>query len=67
MSDPWFVAAAYSVVLGGLSVYIISIARRVRAARRTAQAYHRERQTDSAIPPETQLPESAAPPSEAPR
>ena len=67
MNDPWFVAAAYAIVLGGLSLYVISIARRVREARRTAQAYDRELQTDSSIPPATQLPEPTGPPSEAPR
>jgi len=33
MSDPAFVAAAYAIVLGGLSLYVISIARRVQSAR----------------------------------
>lgn len=46
MSDPGFVAAAYAIVLGGLVLYVASLARRVRAARRTAQALHRERERD---------------------
>ena len=36
MSNPEFVVAAYAIVLGGLAGYVASIARRVRAARRTA-------------------------------
>ena len=46
MSDPWSVAAAYAIVLGGLVLYVLSIARRVRAARRTAQALDRARAQD---------------------
>lgn len=44
MSDP--VAAAYGIVLGGLALYVASIARRFRAARRTAHALERERERD---------------------
>ncbi len=44
MSDPAFVAAAYSIVLGGLALYVLSIARRVRSARRTAAALERSRE-----------------------
>lgn len=43
MSDPAFVAASYAIVLGALSAYAASIARRTRAARRTAQSLERER------------------------
>lgn len=43
MSDPAFVAAAYAVVMGGLSLYTLSVARRVRAARRTLDAVERAR------------------------
>lgn len=43
MSDSAFVAAAYAIVLGGLSLYIVSISRRLRAARRMAEALERAR------------------------
>ncbi len=46
MSDPASVAAAYAIVLGGLVVYVATIARRIRAARRTAQALDRARAQD---------------------
>lgn len=46
MSDPGSVAAAYVIVLGGLAVYIASIVRRARAARRMAAALERERAHD---------------------
>ena len=49
MSDAVFVAAAYAIVLGGLALYVASIARRVRAARRTAQALERERARDARV------------------
>lgn len=42
MSNPEFVVAAYAVVLGGLAGYVVSIARRVRAARRTTGMLERE-------------------------
>jgi hypothetical protein len=48
MSDLAFVVAAYGVVLGGLSAYIVSIGRRARAARRTVEALERAR--DQALP-----------------
>jgi hypothetical protein len=44
MTDPAFVLGAYAIVLGGLSIYAISIARRLLSARRTAEALERERQ-----------------------
>lgn len=44
MSDPLFVAASYAIVLGGLIAYAVSVARRTRAARRTAQSLERERE-----------------------
>lgn len=43
MSDPAFVAASYAIVLGGLAAYALSLARRTRAARGTAQLLERER------------------------
>ena len=56
MSDPGSVAAAYAIVLGGLTLYVGSIVRRDRAARDTARALHtaraleRERTRDSRDP-----------------
>lgn len=47
MSDPVSVAAAYTIVLGGLTLYATSIVRRLRAARRTAAALARKRARDS--------------------
>lgn len=44
MSNPEFVVAAYAIVLGGLAGYVVSIARRVRAARRTTDMLVRERE-----------------------
>lgn len=44
MSDPLFVGAAYATVLGGLTIYVGSVARRLREARRTATALERERE-----------------------
>ena len=44
MSDPLFVGAAYATVLGGLAMYVGSVARRLREARRTATALERERE-----------------------
>lgn len=43
MSDPAFIASAYAIVLGGLALYVTSLLRRLRAARRTADALGRER------------------------
>ena len=47
MSDPVFVAAAYAIVLGGLTLYVASMLRRLRTARRTAEALERERARNS--------------------
>ena len=46
MSDPVSVAAAYTIVLGGLTLYVASMVRRLRAARRTAEALERVRARD---------------------
>lgn len=46
MSDPVSVVAAYSIVLGGLALYVASIARRVRATRRIARAVENQRDRD---------------------
>jgi len=43
MTDPAFVLGAYGIVLGGLVLYVVSIARRLAGARRTAEALGRER------------------------
>lgn len=67
MSDPWFVAAAYAIVLGGLSLYVVSIARRVRAARRTAEALERARERALAGVPSEATATVAGQPSEARR
>lgn len=64
MSDPAFVASAYAIVLGGLVLYAISIAGRLRAARRTAQALELERRRDAATSAATALPVSTPRPSE---
>ena len=48
MTDVGSVAAAYAIVLGGLTVYVASVARRLRNARRIAQALERERNQLSA-------------------
>lgn len=48
MSDPGSVAAAYAIVLGGLVLYVTSIARRVQAARRTARMLEQQRLRDGA-------------------
>ncbi len=67
MTDPAFVAGAYTIVIGGLSLYVVTIVRRVRAARRSAASIDRERRRDQPGPPA----EAAAPltgqPSEVPR
>ena len=36
MTDAGFVLAAYGVIFGGLGVYALTLARRLRAARRRA-------------------------------
>lgn len=46
MTDVAFVAAAYLVVLGGLGAYAVTIARRIRSARRTAAAVTLESRRD---------------------
>jgi len=46
MTDPGSVAAAYAVVLGGIALYAVSIARRLAAARRAAEALDRARARD---------------------
>jgi hypothetical protein len=38
MSDVWFVVAGFTGILGGLTVYAASLALRLRAARREADA-----------------------------
>lgn len=43
MTDPGFVAASYAIVLGGLALYVSSVVRRIRTARRTVQMLERER------------------------
>lgn len=50
MTDVVFVVAAYGIVLGGLLLYVASVERRVRAARRVAAAlmHARERETADA-------------------
>ena len=47
MTDPGSVGAAFAIVLGGLILYVASISRRLRAARRTAEALKRERDRDT--------------------
>ena len=49
MTDPGSVVAAYAVVVGGLLLYVGSITRRVRAARRLSDLLERERQRDLPI------------------
>lgn len=56
MSDPGSVAASYAIVLGGLVLYVASIARRLRAARRTAEVLNRERERDA----EGRMPDASA-------
>ena len=46
MTDPGSVVAAYAVVVGGLLVYVGSIARRVRAARRMSELLGHEQERD---------------------
>jgi len=51
MTDLAFIVAAYAIVLGGLAIYAVSIARRLQSARRAAEALERERRravTDAA-------------------
>ena len=67
MSDPAFIAAAYAIVLGGLSLYILSIARRVRSVRRTTAALERARERAKSDVPGEAPATLASQPSEARR
>lgn len=66
MSDAGFVAAAYAVVLGGLAVYAVSIARRVRTARRLGGAIRSaaERDDEQARAARVAPPGPAGPPAD---
>ena len=46
MTDPISVAAAYTIVLGGLSLYVMSIVRRARATRQIARALEGQQARD---------------------
>jgi hypothetical protein len=62
VTNPAFVAGAYTIVIGGLSLYVATIARRVRAARRSAESIERERRRDLPGPPaETAAPQTGQP------
>ena len=61
MSDPVSVVAAYTIVLGGLALYVASMARRLRAARRTVEALERERARDSRDPATATVPYGIGP------
>ena len=67
MTDPTFVAGAYTIVIGGLSLYVVTIARRVRAARRSAESIDRERRRDLPGRPAETAASLAGQPEEAPR
>lgn len=67
MSDPAFVAAAYAIVIGGLSLYVISTTRRVRAARRATEALERARERALPGVPRDQAARPASRPSQARR
>ncbi|MFZ5853790.1 MAG: hypothetical protein ACOYXS_04690 [Chloroflexota bacterium] len=45
MSDPGFVLAAYTIVLGVLGGYVVALGRRDRSARRLLDAVARQRAT----------------------
>lgn len=60
MTDVLFVGSAYVIVLGGLSLYVASVARRLRNARRIADALERQRDVGPAIVADTS-PKTAAP------
>ena len=45
MTDPAFVLAAYTVVLGALGGYVVTLGRRGRSARRLLDAVARQRAT----------------------
>lgn len=64
MTDPAFVVSAYAIVLGGLVLYVISVARRLRTARRTAQALEHGRRSGEAPGSEAASAALAARPSE---
>ena len=61
MSDPVPVAAAYTIVLGGLTLYSATLVRRLRAARRTAEALERERARDRRGHPAATVPFGSGP------
>ena len=46
MTDPGFILAAYTVVLGGLGGYVVTLDRRGRAARRLLEAVARQQATE---------------------
>lgn len=50
MTDAAFVVAAYAVVLGGLVLYGLTLARRGRAMRLRADAIDRQRRSDASVP-----------------
>ena len=62
MTDAGFVVGAYAVVLGGLLVYVVSIGRRAREARRTSQALKRQREQGSEAAAGTSSAIAAPPP-----
>lgn len=47
MTDPGSVGAAFAIVIGGLILYVASISRRLRTARRTAEALKQQRERDA--------------------
>jgi hypothetical protein len=53
IGDTGFVAAAYAVILGGIGLYALTLARRLRGARRapTAPASDQPRLSDPPIDP----------------
>lgn len=65
MSDPGFVVAAYAIVVGGLVLYVSSVTRRAREARRMAEALREARERDrpgAATEPRTRMPQPSEPP-----
>lgn len=44
MTDLPSIVGAYGLVIGGLALYVLSLGRRARAARRVADAVRRERE-----------------------
>lgn len=67
MTDPGSVAAAYAVVLGGLLLYVASVGRRLRGARRTFDALRRNRDRDVQSPAARTSSAVVAAPTEPPR